>query len=164
MSKYDTNVKPKLYAITEWARQGATEEDIAKKLCCIGYATFRDYKVKYKDLRDALRRGKYQPDTKVENSHFRCTQGYHEKVKKIIKLKTIEYDPDTGKKIRETETPQEVEETIYIPPNATLVLAWENNRMKENWKQKQQIDIDTGGQPVQVNFGVPRPEEGKHDG
>ena len=48
-SKYDTHVKDKLILVEGWARDGLTEEQIARNLG-ISYSTFKDYKNKHSAL------------------------------------------------------------------------------------------------------------------
>ena len=55
--KYYTHVEPKLFLIECWARDGLTDEQIAKKVG-VAYSTFRDYKNKYSALSAALKRAK----------------------------------------------------------------------------------------------------------
>lgn len=52
-SKWDTNVKDKLILVEGWARNGLSEEQIAKNLG-VAYSTFRDYKRKHPALSAVL--------------------------------------------------------------------------------------------------------------
>lgn len=52
-SKWDSHVKEKLVLIEGWARNGLTDEQIAKNLG-IAYSTFREYKKKYSALSAVL--------------------------------------------------------------------------------------------------------------
>ena len=54
-SKYDTHVKDKLILVEGWARDGLTEEQIARNLG-ISYSTFKDYKNKHSALLTALKK------------------------------------------------------------------------------------------------------------
>ena len=55
-SKYLTHVEPKLKLIEGWARDGLTDEQIAKNLN-IAYSTFKEYKNKYNGLFGYLKKG-----------------------------------------------------------------------------------------------------------
>ena len=66
--KYETHVKPRLEEIEAWARNGFTQEEIAKKLGIVT-STFYDYKVQYSELREAIKNGE-RADDLVENAAF----------------------------------------------------------------------------------------------
>ena len=51
--RYQERVKPRLEEIKAWARDGLSEESIAKQLS-IAYSTFRQYKQQYSALSAAL--------------------------------------------------------------------------------------------------------------
>lgn len=65
--KYFTHVEPKLELIEGWARDGLTDEQIAKNLG-IHIATFYDYKKKYTEFSDTLKKGKEIVDYQVEKA------------------------------------------------------------------------------------------------
>lgn len=65
--KYFTHVEPKLELIEGWARDGLTDEQIAKNLG-IAYSTFREYRNKYSALSTALKKGKEVVDYEVEKA------------------------------------------------------------------------------------------------
>ena len=66
-SKYFTHVEPKLELIEGWARDGLTDEQIANKLG-IGTSSFYDYKNKYSEFSEALKKGKDIIDYQVEKA------------------------------------------------------------------------------------------------
>ena len=66
-SKYFTHVEPKLELIEGWARDGLTDEDIAKQLN-IGIRTLYEYKIKYPQFSQALKKGKELVDYQVEKA------------------------------------------------------------------------------------------------
>ena len=55
-SKWETHVKDRLIEVEGWARDGLTDEQIAKNLG-IAYSTLREYREKYSALSAALKRG-----------------------------------------------------------------------------------------------------------
>lgn len=65
-SKWE-QVKDKLILIEGWARDGLTDEQIAEKLG-ISKDTFYQYKKKYPDFSDSLKKGKEIVDYQVENA------------------------------------------------------------------------------------------------
>ncbi len=65
-SKWE-EVKEKLVLIEGWARDGLTDIQIAEKLR-ISKDTFYEYKKKYSDFSDSLKKGKEIIDYQVENA------------------------------------------------------------------------------------------------
>ena len=65
-SKWE-QVKDKLILVEGWARDGLTDEQIAENLA-ISKDTFYQYKKKYPDFSDSLKRGKEVVDYEVENA------------------------------------------------------------------------------------------------
>lgn len=66
-SKYLTHVEPKLELIEGWARDGLTDERIANNLG-IGVRTLYEYKSKYPQFSQALKKGKELIDYQVEKA------------------------------------------------------------------------------------------------
>ena len=70
-------------------------------------------------------------------------------VQKEIKCKQVEYDPDTGKKLREWEEIVPVTEEVYIEGNLSAMQFWLKNRKPEVWnrgggaegEKKEEIEI-----------------------
>lgn len=65
-SKWE-QVKDKLILVEGWARDGLTDEQIAQNLG-ISKDTFYEYKKKYPDFSDTLKKGKEIVDYKVESA------------------------------------------------------------------------------------------------
>ena len=81
-SKWETHVKDKLILVEAWARNGLTDEQIAKNLG-ISKDTFYKYKKEHTDFSDSLKRGKEVIDIEVENALLKRALGY--KYNEIIK-------------------------------------------------------------------------------
>lgn len=73
-SKYESNVQPKLQLVKEWAQNGLTEKQIAKNLG-ISRDTLNEYKKKYPDFSDLLKKGKEVSDEEVENALYKAALG-----------------------------------------------------------------------------------------
>lgn len=70
-SKADRWLEPDgLILIEGWARDGLIEEQIAHNMG-IGLSTLGEYKKKYKEISDALKKGKEVADFMVENALFK---------------------------------------------------------------------------------------------
>lgn len=137
-SKWETHVKDKLILVEGWARDGLTDEQIAKNLG-IAYSTLREYKDKYSALSAALKRGKEVVDTEVENALLKKALGSKETLKKAVKLKQVIYS-DIGKKIKEFEEIVMVEEEVLITPDTTAQIFWLKNRKPRVWRDKTAVE------------------------
>src|SRR5690554_7008930 len=118
-SKYHTHVEPRLKEIEAWARDGLTDEQIAKNLG-VAYSTFRKYKDEYPAFSAVLKKGKEVVDFEVENALLKRALGYeYEEVKK-------EYE--NGKLVR-------VNKTIKREaPSTTAQIFWLINRSRQTGK------------------------------
>lgn len=133
--KYETNVKPKLFLIECWARNGLIDEQIAKNLG-IGYSTLCLYKTQHIDLLEALKKGKEVIDYEVENALLKKALGYNVKLEKTFKIRTAEYDEATGRKIAEREELQIGTDEVHIPADTTAQIFWLKNRKPAEWRDK----------------------------
>lgn len=120
--------------LSGWARDGNTDEEIAKKIG-ISRSTLAEWKKKYPDISDALKKGKEIVDTEVEDSLLKRAKGYTISVKKTFKLKKTEYDK-SGKKVKEEEVLEVGEDEIHIPADVTAMIFWLKNRLPEKWKDR----------------------------
>lgn len=120
-SKYFTHVEPKLILIEGWARDGLTDEQIAKNLG-IAYSTFREYKNKYSALSAALKKGKEVIDYEVENALLKRVLGYeYEEV-------TYEHGEETKRVLK------------HVVPDTTAQIFWLKNRKPQQWRDKKDIE------------------------
>lgn len=124
-SKWDSHVKEKLVLVEGWARNGLTDEQIAKNLG-IAYSTFREYKKKYSALSAVLKKGKEVIDFEVEGALIRRALGYSyvEETKELIE------DKETG--TAEMKVVKTV--TKHVAPDVTAQIFWLKNRKPEEWK------------------------------
>lgn len=130
-SKYESNVLPKLTLIEAWARDGLTEEQIAKNLG-VSYSTFREYKNKYSALLAVLKKGKEVVDIEVENALFKRAIGY--KYEEVTK-------ENIGGEVVVTKIV-----TKEVAPDTTAQIFWLKNRKPEIWRDRkeQQLDVKNG--------------------
>lgn len=124
-----------LLRLEAWARDGLTDEQIAKNIG-ISIATLYNWKRDYLEILEALKRGKEVVDIQVENALLKRALGYsYKEVKTEIS--------DEGKKVITT-----VKEVI---PDVTAQIFWLKNRKPEEWKDKQRIEM-TGVEAAQGKF------------
>ena len=129
--KYDDNVKPKLFLIEAWARDGKTEQEMAKKLE-VPYSSFREYKKAYPQLAKALKIGKEEKDICLENAAFRSALGY--------KTKQTKKEQVWNPKEEKFELLVSEEVTKEMAPNPAMLKFLMINRMPEKYKDKQEIE------------------------
>lgn len=106
-NKYETHVKPYLNQIQEWYEE-LDERQIATEKLGIAVSTFENYKKKYPELREALRKGKQNLISELKTTLKKKAKGfYYEETKTSIReengksVKIIEKNkkyaqPDTG--------------------------------------------------------------------
>lgn len=137
--KYEYWLTPEgLLKLEGWARDGLTEEQIAQNMG-ISRSTLNDWKKKYQDISDTLKKGKDVADRLVENALYESAIGKKYTIQKPIKVKEIKYKD--GKRISEKEHIEYAEEEVVIPPNTTAQIFWLKNRKPDVWKDKQDINV-----------------------
>lgn len=140
-AKYDQWLTEEgLLRIQGWARDGLTDKDISKNMR-IGVSTLKEWKGRFPEIQDALKQGKDAADRVVENALYKSACGYTMKIRKPVKVKLVDYDPATGKKIREAETWQAVEEEIHVPAQVTAQIFWLKNRKPDKWREKNDLTL-----------------------
>ena len=140
--KYQKWLEPdNLILLEGWARDGLTDEQIAKNMS-VSAKTLWDWKKKYCKICNALKKGKEIVDYEVENALLKSALGFSETIRKPVKLKITQYN-DNGKKIKEEEYIKIVEEEIFVPPNVTAQIYWLNNRKPDKWRNKPKDELTT---------------------
>ena len=140
--KYETHVKPKLDLIAQWARDGAIERDIAKKLG-VSESTFSGYKKEHPELMETLTVNKEVADARVESALYKRAIGYE------CTETSEEVGPD-GTKTKTT--------TKQVAPDVTAQIYWLNNRRPDRWRNKQDISIE-GASKVEIINDIPKPTD-----
>lgn len=138
-SKYETHVAPRLEEIKGWARDGATEEEIAKKLR-IAISTLYEYKKEFSEFSESLKCARAYDD-EVVNALHKNTLGGIIKLQKPFKCKKKYFE--NGKLVREEEVIVTAEEEIYITPDTKAQMYWLNNRVPSKWKMN---PVDNSGE------------------
>ena len=125
-TKYETVVMPNLKLIERWKRNGASEEEIAKRLG-IAYSTFNLYKSQKSELSEALKKGAEIVDTEVENALLKRALGYD--YEEITKERN-----DSGELV--------VTKVVHkqVVPDTTAQIFWLKNRCPDQWRDKLQVD------------------------
>ena len=72
---------------------------------------------------------------RVEDALYRRACGYKVKLKKSFKVKSSDYDRDTGKKVSEREDLREGFEEVHIPADIRVCAYYLNNRDPSRWRE-----------------------------
>lgn len=137
-SKYETHVAPRLEEIKDWCRNGATDEEIAKRLG-ISIASFYNFKNQFLEFLEALKETKEIVDAQVENALLKRALGYE------YKEVTKEIDEDGNKKIKTV--------TKQVVPDTTAQIFWLKNRRPDKWRDKPAEDKEEQ-ESVSVNITI----------
>lgn len=129
-TKYEMYIAPNLAEIEKRIADGETEGSIARSYG-ISLTTWTDYKGKYPDFLDAIKRGNVGLDDAVENALAKSAKGYYVE-------ESEEVFDGVGKLIKSKKNRR------YIPPSQTAQVFWLKNRRKEDWKDRSVLDVEDG--------------------
>ncbi len=136
--KYEDWITPEgLLKVEGWARDGLTDEQIAANIG-IRAGTLYDWKNRFSDFSEALKKGKEVVDRQVENALLKRALGYE--YKETTREPVL--NPNTGKvKLTVTKTV-----TKQVVPDTTAQIFWLKNRKPETWRDKREITTDDNDQ------------------
>jgi transposase-like protein len=122
--KYITlKIADRLPEIEGWARDGLIDKEIAARIG-VSQQTLWNWRNKYPELGEALKRGKEVIDAEVENSLLKRALGYtYDEVTEIESEQGF-----TRKVIRK-----------HVAPDTTAQIFWLKNRKPAQWRDKQEI-------------------------
>jgi len=127
MGMYEEKVLARLEEIGAWAREGYTEEDIAKELG-ISYSGFRNYKKQHMELVGVLTENKKIADNAVRAALFRRATGYT-------------YTKERKERGEDGKLMVVEKATVEVAADVSAAKFWLTNRDPENWKDRQSKDI-----------------------
>lgn len=129
--KYQEWLEPEgLLKIEGWARDGLTDEQIANNIG-ISVSCLNNWKNKYVEILESLKRGKEVIDRQVENALLKRALGYE------YTETTREYIPE----LDEMKTTKKV--TKQVAPDTTAQIFWLKNRKPDKWRDKQEYEDRT---------------------
>jgi len=155
--------KEGLIKLEGWARDGLTDEQIAENIG-ISRSTLNEWKKKYSDISDTLKRGKEVVDRQVENALLKRALGYEfeECTYVSVEMSQEEYDlrvdielaiwneknPHATQDERDrfimsipkTKEILEKKVTKQVSPDTTAQIFWLKNRRPDKWRDKQDIE------------------------
>lgn len=113
-----------LLRIESWARDGLTDAQIANNIG-VATGTLYEWKKRYPEIDESIKKGKRPVDLEVENKLFRSAVGYeYEETKTIIDIM-----PDGSKKQRVEKMKK------YAQPDTSAQIFWLKNRRPDRWRQ-----------------------------
>jgi len=123
-SKYSAIYAPMVAEML--ARSGMIDKQMAEYMS-VSEWTINNWKNKHPEFAEAIKRGKDEPDDKVEASLLRSALGYTEDEV------TAEKD-ENGNIVKQHLTRR------YFAPNVTAQIFWLKNRRPERWRDRREID------------------------
>lgn len=120
-----------LLQLEAWARNGLTDEQIAANIG-ISRSTLNEWKNRFSDISDTLKRGKEIVDIQVENALLKRALGYTYKET----TREAQFNPQTAQ--YEMVVTKEV--TKEVVPDTTAQIFWLKNRKPEEWRDKKDVE------------------------
>ncbi len=148
---------------------GATIQALCRE-CGFSDETFRRWSanVAFVDMLSRARE-KFAATTEITlvNALVRAAAGvdYTREKQEATAQKVVEFDPKTGKKVKEytTETlvpKKATRENIYFPPNVEAAKFVLSNLAPERWRLKQEVTHQGGGEPLTLTLTDPQARAG----
>lgn len=123
--------KEGLLKLEAWARSGLTDEQIAQNIG-INVKTLYDWKKKYSNICNTLKRGKEVVDIEVENALLKRALGYV--FTEVTKERVF------NKETKQVELVVTKEVTKEVQPDTTAQIFWLKNRKPTEWRDKKEVD------------------------
>jgi len=120
-----------LIKIEGWAMDGLSDEQIAHNIGIVP-STLYEWKKKYSEISEALKKGKEIIDRQVENALLKRALGFeYEETKKIQ-----EKDANGKDRIRIEKF------TKTMAPDTGAIAFWLKNRKPAEWRDKQNLEVE----------------------
>jgi len=127
-SKYKTEYAEQAYKL---CLLGATDAEIAD-FFEVDEATVNRWKNDYPEFCESIKRGKTPADAEVAASLYKRATGY-----KVNTVKVFQFQGE----------PVIVPVVEEIAPDTGAAMAWLKNRRKQNWRDKQDVDLNIKEMP-----------------
>jgi len=118
-----------------WARDGLTDEQIAHNIG-IAVGTLYDWKNRFPEFSEALKKGKEVIDIQVENALLKRALGYEYEETKVM------VDADGKKRVERIKK--------QVQPDVTAQIFWLKNRRPDRWRDKQELETTENTKTVIV--------------
>lgn len=123
-----------------WAQSGYPDSELAN-LMNIHRATFYKWREKYSAISDTITRGRAHACDVVENELFERAKSKTVQLTEEVKVRQVEYDPVSGRKIREIEDVAPLVKEVYVPADVRAQIYFLNNRRPEDWGEKRTVEL-----------------------
>ena len=108
---------------------GASDFEVAQALGDdLRARDIRRFRLESPEFNEACTAGLADASKHVVHAVYRLATGYHREVVKVVATKT---------------GPKRIEETQEVPPNLDACRYWLNNRLPDQWADKQVVDVTT---------------------
>ena len=132
--KYESWITPEgLMRIEGWARDGLSDEQIAKKIG-ISRSTLQTWRDKFPVISSTLKKGKDVADRAVENALYKSAIGYDTEET----TEELRFNRKTGQE--EMKVIKRVKK--HVPPSVTAQIFWLKNRKPNEWRDKHDIEVE----------------------
>lgn len=131
--------------------------DLARKYCLLGATDFQlgeffsvseqtinSWKKKYPEFLESVKKGKAIADAEVIDSLYQRATGFEWDEAVPMKIKEVKYN--NGKREREWEKIEVTMVHKVVPPDTTAIIYWLNNRQKDNWRNRHEVDHTNKGE------------------
>lgn len=148
--KYEYWLTPEgLLKLEAWARDGLIDEQIAENIG-INTSTLYEWKKKYPEISESLKKGKEVVDIQVENALLKRALGYEytEVTQEVCEnAETGEMELRVTKKV-----------TKEVIPDTTAQIFWLKNRRPDKWRDKQDVEHSGGVSVKNIYENMPEEE------
>lgn len=120
-----------LIKLEGWARDGLTDEQIAENMG-ISSSTLYEWKKKYSEITESLKRGKEIVDRQVENALLKRALGY--------KYDEVTKEQSWNEREERYELTVTKIVTKEVQPDTTAQIFWLKNRKPLEWRDKQDVE------------------------
>ena len=139
MAKYDEWLtEDGLLQLTTWAEDGMDDVHIRQAMG-ISESTFYAWKKRFPEVSEAIRRGRRCALVQIRQALRERARGGVQVLKKPKKRRIREYDPVTGKCIRDEEIYETYEEEEYIAPDTSAIKFYLTNKDAEHFAEKVEV-------------------------
>lgn len=109
---------------------GATDDEMAD-FFGVHRSTIYRWKLDHPDFCDAIKSAKEIADERVERSLYQKATGYNVTEEQAVKVKTEQFKEEV----------EVVQVDKHIPADTTAAIFWLKNRRKDQWRDKQEVDV-----------------------
>lgn len=134
--KYETHVKSRFNEIEEWLSLGATEKEIWSNLG-IHKSTFYDYKAKYKEFSDLLKKGRKKPVEEIKAAMLKRAKGFQYEEKKVV-IQRIKFEDENLGEIPAKIIREEITTKTALPDTVAGLVLLQHWAKDEGWTRDPQ--------------------------